>query len=151
MGDEILKTVVALILSLILSSTLVAAKNDKIAENFKEKIAEYDKFFSQISEKRIGVSNSKIDTIKNPFIMTYNKVVKDGNSTVIINKPAYTLTAILNKKAKLNGQWYKLHSEIGDFKLTSISSNSVIMRNEHSKKELFIRNSNVRQIKFSSK
>ncbi len=151
MGDEILKTVVALILSLILSSTLVAAKNDKFTENFKEKIAEYEKFFTQISEKRIGVSNSKIDTIKNPFIMAYNKVVKDGNSTVIIKKPTYTLTAIFNKKAKLNGQWYKLHSEIGDFKVTSIRSNSVIIKNEHSKKELFIRKSNVRQIKFSSK
>ena len=152
MGDEILKTVITLILSLILSSTLVAAKNDKFTENFREKIAEYDKFFSQISEKRLGVSNSKIDTIKNPFIMTYSKVVvKDDNGTVTIKKPTYTLNAILNKKAKLNGQWYKLHSQIGDFKLTSIGSNSVIIKNEHSKKELFIRKSNVSQIKFSSK
>ena len=79
MGDEILKTAIALILSLILSSTLEAANNDK----FKDKIAQYDKLFSQISEKRIGVSNSKINTVKNPFIMTYSKVVvEDGNGTV---------------------------------------------------------------------
>ena len=152
MGDEILKTIIALILSLILSSTLMAAKNDEFTENFREKIAEYDKFFSEISEKRLGVSNSKIDTVKNPFIMTYGKVVvKDGNSTVKIKKPTYTLTAIFNKKAKLNGRWYKLYSKIGDFKLVSIGSNSVIIENEHSKKELFIRKSNVSKIKFSSK
>jgi len=152
MGDEILKTIVALILSLILSSTLVAAKNDNFTESFKKKIAEYDKFFSQISEKRIGVSNSKIDTVKNPFIMTYSKLVaQDSNGTVIQKKPTYILTAIFNKKAKLNGQWYKLHSEIGDFKLASIRSNSVIIKNEHFKKELFIRKSNVNKIKFSSK
>lgn len=143
MGDEILKPIVTLILSLILSSTLVAAKND---------IKEYDKLFSQIGKKRIGISNSQIDRVKNPFIMTYSKVVvKDGNGTVTIKKPTYTLTAILNNKAKLNGQWYKLHSEIGDFKLVSIRSNSVIIKNEHSKKELFIRKSNVSKIKFSSK
>ena len=152
MGDEILKTVIALILSLILSSTLVAANQHKFTENFKDKIAQYDKFFTQIGEQRIGVSNSKIDTVKNPFIMTYSKVVvKDGNGTVTIKKPTYILTVIFNKKAKINGQWYKLHSEIGDFKLTSIRSNSVIIKNEHSKKELFIRKSNVSQIKFSSK
>ncbi|HIP44653.1 MAG TPA: hypothetical protein EYG93_04875 [Sulfurospirillum arcachonense] len=138
-----MKPIVTLILSLILSSTLVAAKND---------IKEYDKLFSQIGKKRIGISNSQIDRVKNPFIMTYSKVVaKDGNGTVTIKKPTYTLTAILNNKAKLNGQWYKLHSEIGDFKLVSIRSNSVIIKNEHSKKELFIRKSNVSKIKFSSK
>ena len=152
MGDEVLKTVTTLILSLILSSTLVVAKSDKFTENSREKIVEYDKFFSQISEKRLGVSNSKIDTVKNPFIMTYSKiVVKDSNSTVTVKKPTYTLTATFNKKAKLNGQWYKLYSEIGDFKLVSIRSNSVIIENEHSKKELFIRKSNVSKIKFSSK
>jgi len=146
MGDEILKTVIMLFLLLIMSSSLVTA-ND-----FKDNISEYDKLFTQISEKRIGVSNSKIDTIKNPFIMTYNKViVKDGNSTVTIKKPTYILTGIFNKKAKINKQWHKLHSEIGDFKLTSIGTKSVIIKNGHSKKELFIRKSNVSKIKFSSK
>ena len=153
MGDEILKTVTTLILSLILSSTLVVAKNDKFTENSRKKIAEYDKFFSQISEKRLGVSNSKINTVKNPFMMTYSKVVvKDSNSTVTIEKPTYTLTATFDKKAKLNGQWYKLYSKIGDFKLVSIRSNSVILEDKHSKKKFFIiRKNNVSKIKFSSK
>ena len=152
MGDEILKTLVILILSLVLSSSLVAAKNNKFTENFKEKMAQYDKFFAQISEKRIGVSNSKIDTVKNPFIMTYkNVVVKDGNNTITVKKPTYLLTGILNKKAKLNGQWYRLNSQIGDFKLTNIGTKSVIIKNEHSKKEIFIRKSDVSKIKFSSK
>jgi len=151
MGDEILKTVIALILSLILSSTIEAASNNNFTESFKDKMAQYDKFFSQISEKRVGVSNSKIDTVKNPFIMSYKKVVKDGNGTVTVQKPTYILTATFDKKAKINGKWYKLHGDIGDFKLVSIRSNSVIIKNEHSKKELFIRKSNVSKIKFSSK
>ena len=68
-----------------------------------------------------------------------------------MKKPTYILTATLNKKAKINGQWYKLYGEIGDFKLTNIRSNSVIIKNEHSKKELFIRKNDVSKIKFSSK
>ena len=141
MGDEILKTIIILIISLILSSTLVSAKDNVVAE--------YDKLFTQISKKRIGVSNSKIDRIKNPFIS--RAVVKDDNSTASVEKPTHILTAIFNKRAKLNGRWYKLHSKIGDFKLISIGTKSVIMKNGHSKKELFIRNSDVNKIKFSSK
>ena len=153
MGDEVLKKIIfTLTLSLILSSALIAAKNDRFTNNFKSKLMEYDKFFTQIGEKRIGVSNSKINTVKTPFIITNsNVIIKDGNKTVKVKKPMYILNATFNNKAKVNGQWHKINSEIGDFKLTNIRSNSVIMRNEHSKKELFIRNSNVSKIKFSSK
>ncbi len=146
-----MKTINIIILTLSLIISSVIAK-DKLTENFKDKLSEYDKFFSQISEKRVGVENKKIDEVKNPFIMTYNKIkVKDGNSTVAVKKSTYVLNAIFSNKAKINGIWYKQNSTIGDFKLTSIRSNSVIMKNEHSKKELFIRKSNVSKIKFSSK
>lgn len=63
----------------------------------------------------------------------------------------FVVTAIFDKKAKINGTWYKLYSEIGEYKLVSIKRNSVIIKSEHSKKELFIRKSNVGKIKFSSK
>lgn len=149
MGDEVLKTTtIALILSLVLSSAIA----NESSKNINSKIAEYDKFFTQISEKRVGVSNSKIDNTKNPFIMTYKKVmVKDGNSTIEVKKPTYVLNTIFNDKAKINGKWYKIGNDIDDFKLASIRDKSVIIKNEHSKKELFIRKSNVSKIKFSSK
>jgi|LGOV01.1.fsa_nt_gb hypothetical protein len=152
MGDEVLKNILTIVFlfSLVLSSSV--AQEREFSENFKSKIAEYDKFFSQISEKRFGVPNSKIDSVKNPFIMSYKKVmVKDGNTTVEIKKPSYILSATFDKKAKINGKWHKLNSQIGDFKLISIRTKSVIIKNEHSKKELFIRKSNVSKIKFSSK
>ncbi len=91
MGDEVLKTIKVIILTLSLIISSVIAK-DKLTENFKDKLSEYDKFFSQISEKRVGVENKKIDEVKNPFIMTYNKIkVKDGNSTVAVKKSTYIL------------------------------------------------------------
>ena len=147
MGDEVLKTNKILIISLFVVVNLLASTNN----NIKNEIKEYDTLFEQIGQKRVGVSNSEINIVKNPFLMTNVKtVIKDGNTTKI-EKVKYVLSAIFSSKAKINGKWYKLNNEIDDFKLTKISSNSVIMRNEHSKKELFIRKSNVGKIKFSSK
>jgi len=147
MGDEILKNKTLLILFLFLLTNLGAIANDDI----KNKTKEYDKLFQQIGEKRIGVSNKKINEIQNPFIMADKKnILVDGNVTTA-NKIIYSLNAIFNDKAKINGEWYKLNNQIGDFKLVKIGSKSVIIRSEHSKKELFIRKSDVNKIKFSSK
>ena len=147
MGDEVLKINKILVISLFVAVNLLASANN----NIKKEIKEYDTLFEQIGQKRVGVSNSEINIVKNPFLMTNVKtVIKDGNTTKI-KKIKYILNAIFSKKAKINGKWYKLNNEIGDFKLTKINNNSVIISNGHSKKELFIRKSNVGKIKFSSK
>ncbi len=143
--------IVTLIFTLLLLFSSAIAK-EVLTTEFKNKMTEYDKLFSQIGEKRIGVSNTKINMVKNPFLMTYKKVIiKDGNSTKEIKKPKYILTVIFDEKAKINGKWYKLNSKLGNFKLINIRSDSVIIQNEHSKKELFIRKNDVSKIKFSSK
>jgi len=147
MGDEVLKTNKIFIISLFVVVNLLASANS----NTKKEIKEYDTLFEQIGQKRVGISNSEINTIKNPFLMTNVKTkIKDGNTTKI-KKITYILNAIFSNKAKINGKWYKLNDEIGDFKLFKISNKSVIINNGHSKKELFIRKSNVGKIKFSSK
>jgi len=147
MGDEVLKTNKILIISLFVVVNLLASANN----NIKNEIKEYDTLFQEIGQKRVGVSNSEINSIKNPFLMTNVKSdIKDGNTTKI-KKITYILSAIFSNKAKINGKWYKLNNEVDDFKLTKISSKSVIISNGHSKKELFIRKSNVGKIKFSSK
>ncbi|MBL0687330.1 MAG: hypothetical protein JJV94_05850 [Sulfurospirillum sp.] len=125
--------------------------NDKFTQGFKNKIAQYDNFFTQISKKRIGVSNSEIDKIVNPFVMTYDiKISQDENSSKEIKKPTYILNAILNNKAKINGQWYRLNSKIDNFELISIQSDSVVIKKEHFRKKLFIRKKNIEKIQFSS-
>lgn len=148
MGDEVLKIVIAtLALPLILSCGIA---NDNLSDNLKNKMVKYDKLFAQIGEKRIGVLNSKIEAIKNPFIVTKTPI-EDNNKTVQIIRPTYILNAIFDTRAKINAQWYRLNSEIDDFRLVSIRARSVVIKNEHSKKELFIRKSDDNKIKFSSK
>ena len=146
MGDEVLKNIIKISLLFICLNNLSFAN-----EAYKESVKEYDRFFQEIGEKRVGVDESIINSIKNPFIMKkVEVVVKDNNSTVV-KKDIYNLSAIFDKKAKINGKWYKIGDEIGDFKLKMIKTRSVVIANEHYKKELFIRKSNVSKIKFSSK
>lgn len=141
MGDEVLKSKIQILLFLFVIGNLYAIADDNVKK--------YDTLFQQIGEKRVGVSNSKIDSLKNPFDVEKKIVSVDKNVTT--NKTNYILNATFDKKAKINGIWYKLNSDVIDFKLVKINSNSVIIKNEHSKKELFIRKSDVSKIKFSSK
>ena len=148
MGDEILKHIVKISLFILLFCSLAMAN-----EAYKNSIKEYDKFFQEIGEKRVGVDEKIIDSVKNPFIIKkIEVVVKDSNGTrKIVKKDIYKLSAIFNNKAKINGKWYNIGDEIGNFKLKTIKTKSVVIADEHYKKELFIRKSNVSKIKFSSK
>ena len=82
--------------------------------------------------------------------MIDNKIIVN-DSNVTIKEITYTLSAIINNRAKINGEWYELNNEIDNFYLVSIKRNSVVIKNEHSKKELFIRENDASKIKFSSK
>ncbi len=148
MGDEILRYII-LILPIIFASSLIQASEEIKPNSSNEKITEYDNLFSQISQKRVGVSNDEISMVKNPFIMTNKIILKDTNTTVA--KIKYILEGTLNKKAKINGKWYTINDKIDGYKLVVVKRNSVIIKNEHLKKELFIRKNNVSKIKFSSK
>ncbi len=140
-----MRTITLIIFASFFSSTL-------LSDDFKDKMLEYDKLFLQISQKRTGIANEEIDRVQNPFIMSYTKeVIKGESKTVPIKKVNYSLSVILNKKAKINGKWYKLDSVIGDFKLSKIKSSSVVLKNKNFKKEILIKGSNIGKINFSSK
>lgn len=143
MGDEILKTNISykILLALLCSSWLFA----DVAE---DQIKEFDKYFTQISEKRVGIASSSIDTVKNPFLMLSAKEIAETNSTQI--EKTYTLGAIFGKKAKINNEWYKLNGQVDDYKLILIKDKSVVIKNDISTKELFIRNNDVSKITISS-
>jgi len=147
MGDEVLKKQIFFTIFFILISNTFLMSSERGIEKTKE----FNKFFQDISKKRVGASEQDVNKVKNPFIMISNKGISiDGNVTVT-QEIVYTLSGIFDKKAKINGKWYRLSSKIGDFKLIKIKNKSVIIKNEHSKQELFIRKNNVDKITFSSK
>jgi len=110
----------------------------------------YDKIFEKIAEKRVGADVLMIDKLDNPFVREYS----DGNmsdSNVPAPVTTYLLEATFNQKAKINGVWYKKYDTIGAYKLTTITRDSVILRNEIEKKELLIRTNDESNIKIFSK
>jgi hypothetical protein len=113
---------------------------------------EYDSLFLEISDKRLGVSNVAIEKVKNPFVMTKTVLTENGE-TVEASKAeiTYKLFAIFGNKAKINGKWYRLGDKIDYYKLSKITSKSVLMIGTNNKKELFIRNNDENNVKFSSK
>ena len=87
MGDEILKHIVKISLFILLFCSLAMAN-----EAYKNSIKEYDKFFREIGEKRVGVDEKIIDSVKNfklpnigdkisiKFDSLKNKLTKGWNS-----------------------------------------------------------------------
>ncbi|MFK5881867.1 MAG: hypothetical protein QM482_06600 [Sulfurospirillum sp.] len=130
---------------LFLPAFLFSSANLNLGNNTKQ----YNKIFERISETRIGVAAKTINKIKNPFVVIYKKA-GDTNKTKKA-KIIYNLDAIFNKKAMINGKWYKKRAKIGAYRLIKIKKRSVLLRSQNTKKELFIRKDNESKIKFSSK
>jgi hypothetical protein len=146
MGDEVLKKIIFFALFVVLLSNSFV-----LASPLEDKIKEYDTLFNQIGKKRVGISNEKIDNVKNPFLMTNQKQTTPDGTVATVQANPYMLSAIFGKKAKINGLWYKINDTINDFKLVRISDKSVVIQNEHLEKEILIRKNDAIKIKFSSK
>ena len=107
-----------------------------------------DEQIQAIKPPRNGISKSQIDMIQNPFIFLKKELKeKPGTKAVVTNKSysskkyvsksttnkvskqstSFSLDAIINKSALINGKWYKLHSKIGKYTLSSVDGTSIIL------------------------
>ncbi len=147
MGDEVLmKTLVILLLFVLMLFSNTTSNKEASIEKFRF-------MFEKIGEKRVGVNDAKVDSIVIPFEKPIVKkiVKKDSKSDKKVTKQvvqpkktivSYELQAILNKRAKINGKWYKLNSKIDDYKIISIKDGVVWLKNSMHKKRLTIRKKN---------
>ena len=124
-----------LITILAIISTYIFAQNISV-EDIKMMV-------QKIRDKRVGVDISQLKYTENPFV----SVVKgsgDSNSTKMVFKPKrieiqLKIDAVLNKSAKINGEWKNLGDMISDYNITYIDSRKVILsRDDNSTKEIFI-------------
>jgi len=107
-------------------------------------VAEYKNMFSRIGERRIGVDPRKIDSVKSPFEKVKKKEPKIVDGKVVIPEPEFILQAIVNKRAKISGKWYKVNDTVGDLKVVSIKNSVVWLRNSEFKKRLIMRKENAK-------
>jgi len=137
MGDEIPMKKLVLI-SILTTAIFANTENENISL-----VAEYKAMFEKIGQKRIGVDERDIDDLKAPFATVAPKVkVVEGE----VIKPSVTnnfsLEAIINKRAKISGKWYKLRSEVHGMKIVSVGYNYVWLKNDEFRKKLTLGNKN---------
>jgi len=114
------------------------ANSNKNGVDKEALIAEYKEMFQNISKKRIGVDESKVDNLSSPFI----KVKKEEIAKVETNSSKsgfvspFELQAIFGKRVKISGNWYKLHDDVNGLKIVSVRGNSVWLKNSEYRKKL---------------
>ena len=104
-----------------------------------------DEQIQAIKPPRVGVLASKIDATKNPFIGIKEQIStkkkqkrrtstkkRTSSSTKTANKITkvshlFSLDAIINKTALINGKWYKLNSKVGKYTLNEINKTTVFL------------------------
>jgi hypothetical protein len=121
-----------------------------------------DEQVEAIKPPRSGISNKDIAKIKDPFIylIKNEKKSKDKkNLKKAIIHPHYvkkrytrrfTLDAILNKSAMIDGRWYKEGNKVHGYKLYKVKNKSIVlMQNNH--KILLTTTSKNKNLKFNNK
>ncbi len=134
-----------------------------------------DEQVEAIKPPRIGMKSRELSILKDPFIfLTKNKSIKPENKNarrsstsnarrsipthttsstknIIKKKKAlFTLTAIINTSAMINGKWYKIGDITNGYKVSKIDSTSVLLTKK-SKKLLLSTNSKSKNLNFKNK
>ncbi len=118
-----------------------------------------DEHISAIAQKRVGISNSKINSVNNPMKITIVKkktkktgpVVKGKKpKKVVVKADPLKLKAIMNSKALVGSKWYKVNDTILGYKVVAISSDKVHLSSKKKKKILFLNKTN-KSIQIKSK
>jgi hypothetical protein len=97
-----------------------------------------DKMVSQIQQPRKGVDLKELSSALDPFIA----VKKDENTTEIVvpqkREEQFMLNGIVNRKAYINGKWYKEGDEVSGYILKYVGGKGVVLMDSTHIKKLFL-------------
>lgn len=101
----------------------------------------YDDIFANLQGERQGVSKDEINKLQSPFRLS---VVESDTAAVIDEagpKPiALILNGVIQNRARINGSWYTVGSEISDYKITRIDNAGVTLVRTKDKQQLKLTN-----------
>ncbi|WP_103626886.1 hypothetical protein, partial [Campylobacter concisus] len=102
--------------------------NIAFANQLQDEMDSYDKIFEKIKEKRSGLSDIELSSIKNPFKQEPIKTVTDQNLSIITQaSKGLSLKAILLNKANIDSKWYAVGDIVDGYKIANITRNSVFL------------------------
>ena len=115
--------------------------NIAFANQLQEEMDSYDKIFEKIEEKRSGLSDIELSSIKNPFKQEPIKTTTDQNSSIAPQaSKGLSLKAILLNKANIDSKWYAVGDIVDGYKIANITKNSVFLVKGDEKQELILKN-----------
>lgn len=110
-----------------------------------------DKLVKDIKKERTGLSKHDIENAIDPFgsfvKKKKEKIVKRYSKKV--SKKKFFLSAIVNKKAKINGRWFNLNSYVSGYKIVEIKDRSVMLRKGNRDIYLYLNNLKNKKFKLS--
>ncbi len=159
----------------ILSALILATSLTTLSSN---ELSWVDEQVNAIKPSREGVSNYNIAILTDPFIfleknrpkkedeLDGKNVVQQKRAPVRVSssstrhkvyrkkasrsKKGFTLDAIMNSSALINGKWYKLNDKVKNYKLLSITKTSIVLARKSKKIVLSTHTKNT-NLKFKSK
>ena len=115
--------------------------NIAFANQLQEEMDSYDNIFEKIKEKRSGLSDIELSSIKNPFKQEPIKTITDQNLSIITQaSKGLSLKAILLSKANIDSKWYAVGDIVDGYKITNITKNGVFLVKGDEKQELILKN-----------
>jgi len=157
MGDNLLmKTALILLLAVVLSNTLYSQELQWVDEQIAaikparksvRILAIRDPFIflnRKKSEKKVHAKSSFVSSSKTSAAKIVNKQKREFKSGT------FTLSAIINSSAMINGHWYKKHDKISNYTVTDISKTSVTLK-KGDRKIMLSTNVKKQSLKFKNK
>lgn len=111
-----------------------------------------DQQIDAILPKRSGIDENSINNIKEPFVFLKDEqnitepefqeqeliatevMLPDGTiQTEVVKLEPPKLTAIINKNALIDKQWYKLDDKVRDMKIIKIGKTEVLLKDRYNK------------------
>ena len=115
--------------------------NIAFANQLQEEMDSYVKIFEKIKEKRSGLSDIELSSIKNPFKQEPIKTVTDQNLSIAPQaSKGLSLKAILLNKVNIDSKWYAVGDIVDGYKIANITRNSVFLVKGDEKQELILKN-----------
>jgi len=139
-----MKTKILLLILLLSVSTILANELSWVDDQIKA-----------IKPPRKGIDKTKIDILKDPFILLGSsnekkaQIKKTAKKRKIHRKKQrryyvtkLTLEATMNKSALINGKWYKEGSKVSSYTVTKVNAKTVLLTKGKKRKTLSILSKN---------
>lgn len=101
---------------------------------------EIDKMINDIKKPRQSLDMKELEQVKDPFIVAE---MDTGASEIIIAKlkkpvPKFSLSAIINNKAHINGDWYEKGGTVLGYSLAHVGIRGVVLTFEKKIVKVFL-------------